>query len=177
MHNHPYVTTHGPETTAAMTAIALAVRNVIGDTPMGIQVLSNGEKEALAVAAAWGGVCIRCENFVFSHVGDEGLMPRAAAGELLRYRKSIHAQHIHIFADVQKKHASHAITADLSIGELAKAAEFFLADGVVVTGVATGEATSGSVAAVRGAVKLPVLVGSSALRRSSWAISSPTRTG
>lgn len=161
MHDRPYVTTHGPETTAAMTAIALAVRDVIGDTPMGIQVLSNGEKEAMAVAAACGAAFIRCENFVFSHVGDEGLMPRAAAGELLRYRRSIQAQHVQIFADVQKKHASHAITSDLSIGELAKAAAFFLADGLVVTGVATGEPTSeDDLAEVRRAVRLPVLVGS-----------------
>ncbi len=161
MHDRPYATTHGPETTAAMTAVALAVREVIADLPLGVQVLSNGEREALAVALACGGAFIRCENFVFSHVGDEGLMPRAAAGDLLRYRHAIGAQHIQIFADVQKKHASHAITADMAVGELAKAAEFFLADGVVVTGVSTGEAASpADVAAVRGAVKVPVLVGS-----------------
>lgn len=161
MHDRPYATAHGPETTAAMTAVALAVREVIGDIPLGIQVLSNGEREALAVAVACGGAFIRCENFVFAHVGDEGLMPRAAAGDLLRYRKSIGAEHIKVFADIQKKHASHAITGDLSIRGLAKAAEFFLADGVIVTGTSTGEATSlADVTSVRGAVKLPVLVGS-----------------
>ena len=29
---------------------------------------------------------IRAENFVFSHVADEGIMPDASAGPLLRYR-------------------------------------------------------------------------------------------
>jgi uncharacterized protein len=161
MHDRPYVSEHWPATTAAMTSIGLAVRDVIGDVMMGVQVLSNGEREALAVAQACGAGFIRCENFVFSHVGDEGLMARAAAGELLRYRQAIGAEHIKIFADVQKKHASHAMTGDLSIQELAKGAAFFRADGVIVTGAATGEATSlADVRAVREAVKVPVLVGS-----------------
>ena len=30
---------------------------------------------------------IRAENFVFSHVADEGIMPDASAGPLLRYRQ------------------------------------------------------------------------------------------
>lgn len=34
--------------------------------------------------------------------------------------------------------SSHALTADVSVAETAKAAEFFLADGVVLTGSATG---------------------------------------
>ncbi|MFO0833197.1 MAG: BtpA/SgcQ family protein [Phycisphaerales bacterium] len=161
MHDRPYATVHGPEVTAAMTSVALAVRDSIGDLPLGVQVLSNGEREAMAVALAAGASFIRCENFVFSHVGDEGLMARAAAPDLLRYRRQVGAEHVMVFADVQKKHASHAVTADLGIGDLAKAAEFFLADGVIVTGVATGEPASlKDVAEVRGAVGLPVLVGS-----------------
>ncbi len=161
MHHRPYVTAHGPETTAAMTAVALAVRDVIGDLPMGVQILSNGEREALSVAVACGGAFIRCENFVYTHVGDEGLMARAAAGELLRYRRTIGAEHVQVLADVQKKHASHAITSDLSVGELAKGAEFFLADGVIVTGTTTGSMTALSdVVEVRESVRIPVLVGS-----------------
>lgn len=46
---------------------------------------------------------IRAEGFVFSHVADEGLM-NACAGELLRYRKHIGAEHIQIFTDIKKKH-------------------------------------------------------------------------
>lgn len=46
---------------------------------------------------------IRAEGFVFSHVADEGLL-NACAGELLRYRRRIGAEHIQIFTDIKKKH-------------------------------------------------------------------------
>ena len=36
-------------------------------------------------------------------------------------------------------YSSHAITNDVSLAETAKAAEFFMADGVIVTGQATGD--------------------------------------
>lgn len=36
-------------------------------------------------------------------------------------------------------HSSHAITQDVSLIETAKAAEFFLTDGIIVTGTATGQ--------------------------------------
>jgi membrane complex biogenesis BtpA family protein len=163
MHDRPYINApHPPHTTACMTAVALAVREAVGELPIGVQVLSGGEHEALAVALACRGSFIRCENFVFAHVADEGLMPQAAAGPLLRYRKSLNAGAA-IFADIKKKHASHALTADISLADAAKAAEFFGADGVIVTGTATGEPTDPAhVAEVRAATTptLPVLVGS-----------------
>lgn len=34
--------------------------------------------------------------------------------------------------------SAHALTSDISIEEMARAAEFFLSDGVIITGVATG---------------------------------------
>jgi predicted TIM-barrel enzyme len=62
---------------------------------------------------------------------------------------------------VKKKHSAHAVTADVDIVETARAAEFFLADGVIVTGAATGHAADAAeVRAVAGAVNVPVLVGS-----------------
>lgn len=162
MHDRPYV--HGvkpPEVVASMTAVALTVREVEPDLPLGIQILSGGNKEALSVAMAVGAQFIRCENFVFSHVADEGLLGVAEAGDLLRYRKSIGATDVKIFADIKKKHASHAITADVSLGSAVEAAEFFSADGVIITGAATGKPTSpGDLAEARRATKLPVLVGS-----------------
>jgi len=162
MHDRPYV--HGdklgPEIVAGMTRVGCAVRNAVG-LPLGVQILSGGNRHALAVAQAVGGRFIRCENFVFSHVADEGLLPEAEAGMLLRYRRSIGAESIAICCDIKKKHASHAITSDLSLADCAEAAEFFGASAVIVTGSATGQPTSvGDVAEVRRATKLPVLVGS-----------------
>ena len=46
---------------------------------------------------------MRAEGFVFSHVADEGLL-NACAGDLLRYRRQIGAEHIQIFTDIKKKH-------------------------------------------------------------------------
>jgi len=97
---------------------------------------------------------------VFAHVADEGLM-ESDAGALLRYRRAIGAETVRVFADVKKKHSAHALTADVSLVETARAAQFFQADGVVVTGEATGVAADPDhVASVSAAVTIPTLVGS-----------------
>ena len=62
---------------------------------------------------------------MFAAVADEGLLPDADAGPLLRYRKQIGAERVKILADIKKKHSAHALTADIEVGEMAKAAEFF----------------------------------------------------
>ncbi len=160
MHDRPYLSGGvGPEITAAMTAVALAVKRET-QLPLGIQVLAGANREALAVAHACGAEFVRVEGFVFAHVADEGLI-ESCAGELLRYRRTIGADRVLVFADIKKKHSAHAITADVSLVETARAAEFFLADGVIVTGVATAaETNAGEVRDVAQAVGLPVLVGS-----------------
>lgn len=161
MHDRPYLRQHvGPEIVAAMTAVCTAVRDET-TVPLGVQILAGANEAALAVALASGCQFIRVENFVFSHVADEGLMSEASAGPLLRYRKQIGAQRIAVIADVKKKHAGHMVTADVSLADTAKAAEFFGADGVIVTGTATGEPTAVSdVLDVSRAVEIPVFVGS-----------------
>lgn len=163
MHDRPYLGGGiGPEVVACMAAVAAAVRAAV-DAPLGIQVLGGGSREALAVAHAAGLDFVRAENFVFAHVADEGLMAEAAAGPLLRYRKAIGAERITIHADIKKKHASHAVTADIDIAACARAADFFLADGVIVTGTETGAAVDErELSAVRAATRLHVMTGSGA---------------
>lgn len=162
MHDRPYVNApHGPEVVAAMTRAVGAVREAAPGVPLGVQVLSCGEKEALAIALACGAQFIRCENFVFAHVADEGLLATASAGPLLRYRRAIGAEGIRVYCDIKKKHSSHAITADLGLADAAHAAELFGADGLIVTGSFTGSPTAvEDVGEVRGVTRLPVLVGS-----------------
>jgi hypothetical protein len=93
-------------------------------------------------------------------VADEGVI-ESCAGELLRYRRTIGADRVLVFADIKKKHSAHAITGDVSLVETARAAELFLADGVIVTGPASGEeASPDDVRDTVRAVRLPVLVGS-----------------
>ena len=159
-HDRPYLKAGvGPEITAAMAVIGAEVRRAT-TLPLGIQVLAGANPSALGVALACGASFVRVEGFVFAHVADEGLI-EASAGALLRYRRAIGADHIRVFADVKKKHSAHAITADIDIVETAKAAEFFTVDGVIVTGVATGQpAEPDEVNSVGGAVSVPTLVGS-----------------
>ncbi|CAL8246732.1 unnamed protein product [Lota lota] len=160
MHDIPCSLSVGPEVCASMTAVCTAVRGLCPTLPLGIQILSAANKPAIAVALASGLDFMRAEGFVFSHVADEGLL-NACAGDLLRYRRQIGAEHIQIFTDIKKKHSSHALTSDVSIEETAKAAEFFLSDGIIVTGIATGaQADPQELKAVAQSVNIPVLIGS-----------------
>jgi membrane complex biogenesis BtpA family protein len=191
MHDVPYLKGNvGTEVVAAMAAVGCAVREAMGATggsptraasepgtgsklpvapsgvgtlplPLGVQILAAANREALAVALACDADFIRVENFAYAHVADEGLMPTAEAGPLLRYRKEIGAEHVKIIADVKKKHSSHALTADVSLAEAARTTEFFGADAIIVTGTATGQPTLPEDAAtVRQAVSIPVCIGS-----------------
>jgi membrane complex biogenesis BtpA family protein len=161
MHDRPYLCrTVGSEVVAAMTT---AVETVIGaaGVPVGVQILAGANREALAVAHICGAAFIRAEGFVYAHVADEGLMASADAGPLLRYRRDIGAERVAILADVHKKHASHAITADVPLAEAVRAAEFFGADAVVITGTTTGRhADPEDVRCAAEASALPVAVGS-----------------
>ena len=57
--------------------------------------------------------------------------------------------------------SSHAVTSDLDVGETAQAADFFLSDGVILTGVSTGLPTNtDDIRKVRSSVDLPVIIGS-----------------
>ena len=160
MHDIPYLNRKaGPEIVAMMSVIGKEIRRST-KLPCGIQILAGANKEALAVALAANLDFIRAEGFVFAHLADEGYMD-ADAGELLRYRKQINAEKILIFADIKKKHSSHAITSDISIGDTAEAAEFFLSDGLIVTGKTTSSYTEpDDLIKVKESVKLPVLAGS-----------------
>lgn len=145
--------------TSACTAVREGIRAPA--LPLGVQILAAANREALAVALACDADFIRVENFAYAHVADEGLMPTAEAGPLLRYRKEIGAERVKIIADVKKKHSSHALTADVSLAEAARTTEFFGADAIVVTGTATGQPTlPADVATVKQAVGVPVCIGS-----------------
>jgi membrane complex biogenesis BtpA family protein len=159
-HDRPYLKAGaGPEITAAMAVIGAEVKHATS-LPLGVQVLAGSNSAALAVALACDACFVRAEGFVFAHIADEGLI-EASAGTLLRYRRAIGADHIRVFADIKKKHSAHALTADVDIVETAKAAEFFLVDGVIVTGVSTGQpAEADEVNAVGRGVSVPTIVGS-----------------
>jgi hypothetical protein len=150
MHDVPYLKgfVH-PETTAAMAVLARAVKEE-----------SKLPLEALGAAVASGADFIRVEGFVYAHVADEGIHESCAA-TLVRKRAELRAERVKIFADIKKKHSAHAITADVSLVDTAHDAEFFRADGVIVTGQSTGHApASDEVRSVKESVHCSVLVGS-----------------
>ncbi|XP_055298805.1 uncharacterized protein F13E9.13, mitochondrial [Sitodiplosis mosellana] len=162
MHDIPYVQNEhiGPEVIASMTRVSGEIKQLLPNTPCGLQVLASANCQALAIAKAANLQFIRAEGFVFAHVADEGFT-NACAGHLLRYRKQIDAEHILIFTDLKKKHSSHAITNDVSLLETVHAAEFFLTDGIILTGTTTGCAVNeGDLHAIHNKCKSPVIIGS-----------------
>ncbi len=160
MHDIPYLKGNvGPEISSAMTLIAYLIKQET-KLPVGIQILAGANKEALAAAKSSGIDYIRAEGFVFAHTADEGII-EAQAGDLLRYRKQIGADTVAIFTDIKKKHSSHALTSDVNLIDTAKAARFFLSDGVIVTGSHTGSSASvDELNALKDSINFPVLVGS-----------------
>ena len=160
MHDVPYLRGEvGPEIVAAMTAIGGEVKHECR-LPVGVQILAGANIEAMAVAHAAGLDFIRAEGYAYAHVADEGLI-QASAAKLLRYRRMIGATNVQVWADVKKKHAAHAITADVSLGETAETVEFMGADCVIVTGSATGKPpTVVDVQEAKNHCGLPVFLGS-----------------
>ncbi len=155
-----------PETVAA-AALATGAVAAMG-APVGVQLLAGANREALGVAVASGASFLRVEAFAYAHVADEGWLD-ACAGELLRARSGLRAG-VAIWADVRKKHAAHAVTADLSLADVAKGAAFCGADALIVTGASTGETTDpGDVEAAREA-GLPVVVGSGVTDRDAGSL-------
>lgn len=149
----------GPETSASLAVITDRIGQAI-DLPLGINVLANAVIPALAIAKAGGARFVRVNQWANAYVANEGFVEGEAA-RALRYRASIGAKDIAIFADAHVKHGAHAIVADRSISELVRDVEFFDADAVIATGQRTGDAaTTAEISTVRSGTSLPVLVGS-----------------
>jgi hypothetical protein len=160
MHDTPYLRgAVGPEIVSVMAVIARAVKDV-SRLPCGVQVLAGANTEAVAVAHAARLDFVRVEGFAFAHIADEGFIQSSAA-PLLRYRKQIGADHVQVWADVKKKHSSHAITSDISVGETAEAVEMMRGDAVIITGTVTGSPPSlPDIRDAKQHCRLPVYLGS-----------------
>jgi membrane complex biogenesis BtpA family protein len=127
-----------PETVAAMTAAALAVRAAVR-LPLGVNVLRNDGEAALAVAIAAGADFIRVNVLTHAVVSDQGVL-QGRAHALLRKRDALGAR-VSILADVLVKHAAPLAPVDPVLA----ARETFErggADALLVTGAATGSPPS-----------------------------------
>lgn len=156
----PYVQPPLPtRAVAVMKRVAREVRRRF-DGPVGIQMLEAANEAALDIAHAADLDFLRVEGYVFAHVGGAGLI-EGCAGRLLRRRRELGCEHVKVFGDVKKKHCSHALTGDLDIVDEMKQAEFFLADGVIVTGARTTEPPAvAELRRVRKHARVPVFIGS-----------------
>ncbi len=147
-----------PAAVAAMAVVVAEVRRAVR-LPVGVNVLKSDAQAALAVAAATGAAFIRVNVHVGAVVADQGLIQGDAHGTL-RYRRLLGTD-TRLFVDVGGKHA--VPLAPVELEQVARDAAYRgLADALVVSGVATGEATPvGDVKRVRAAVPdRPLLVGS-----------------
>jgi membrane complex biogenesis BtpA family protein len=146
-------------TVAALAVVAREVRAALPGTTLGINVLKNDARSALAVACAVGARFIRVNVHAGAVVADQGLVQSEAYGTL-RDRRLLGAD-VRIFADVGGKHATPLAPVDLE-QHARDLRHRGLVDGLVVSGPATGAATSlTDVKRVRGAVPdVPILVGS-----------------
>jgi membrane complex biogenesis BtpA family protein len=124
-----------PATVAALAVAADQIRRITA-LPLGINALRNDARSALGVAAAVGAGFIRVNVHTGVYATDQGMI-EGRANETLAYRKQLGAR-IAILADVNVKHATPIGETDLA-RNAADAAYRGLADGLVVTGPATGE--------------------------------------
>lgn len=148
-----------PATIAALTVVAREIRAALPTTPLGINVLKNDARAALGVACAVGARFIRVNVHAGAVVADQGLV-QSDAYATLRDRRLLAAE-VAIFTDVGGKHAVSLVPVELE-QHARDLTHRGLADGLVVSGQATGLATPlGDVKRVRGAVPgVPLLVGS-----------------
>jgi membrane complex biogenesis BtpA family protein len=149
-----------PETIAAMATVLGAVREAVpASLALGVNVLRNDARAALAVAAAAELAFIRVNVLSGAAVTDQGVVEGRAA-DVLRDRQRL-APRVAILADVRVKHAAPLAPRPIE-DEVHDLVTRGGADAVIVSGRRTGQATDrAELAAVRAAAgETPVLLGS-----------------
>jgi hypothetical protein len=156
----PFYPGHVPVHVATqLTALAAEVRRRF-DLPLGINVLRNDGRTALAVAVAAEADFIRVNVLCGARVSDQGII-QGIAHDLLRDRALLNAAGVKILADVDVKHSSPLAQRPLA-DEVEDTIERGLADALIVSGAGTGKPTElAKVKTVKSAAgKTPVFIGS-----------------
>jgi membrane complex biogenesis BtpA family protein len=148
---------------AAVAALALAtdrVRAVDGVRAVGVNVLRNDALAALGIAAATDAHFVRVNVHTGAMYTDQGLIEGRAA-ETMRERARLGGR-VQVLADVHVKHAT-PVAGEALEDAARDAVRRGRADGLIVSGAATGDAPDpGRIARVRDAVggEVPLIVGS-----------------
>ncbi len=132
----PYYPDDVPKSTVAEMAAIVRELGIGVECPYGVNVLRNDADAALSVAAASGGSFVRVNVHTGSRVTDQGVL-EGMAHKTLRLREQLDTD-VSILADVAVKHSAPVGERDVA----AVAEETItrgLADGLVVSGPATGK--------------------------------------
>jgi hypothetical protein len=151
-----------PAVVSAMTLVVQRVMQLV-TLPMGLNVLRNDARSAMAVASCSQAQFIRVNVLTGVMATDQGLI-EGQAHELLRYRRELGSD-VKILADVLVKHARPLGSPNLTTA-VQETIERGLADGVILSGWATGSPPSleDLELASAAAAGTPVFIGSGA----SW---------
>ena len=157
-----------PETVSAMTLAVSRVRASVS-VPVGINMLRNDAISGLAVATVTGAEFIRVNVHYGTMAADEGMV-EGEAHETMRMRQSLGSK-VRVLADVLVKHAVPVGNPDLGL-TAQETVRRGLADGLIVSGPATGQPTNSfDVSVVRKAVPGGfVLVGSGVDDSNVWRV-------
>jgi len=149
-----------PVVVSAMTVVVQRLSQLV-PLPIGINVLRNDARSALAIAACTDASFIRVNVLTGIMATDQGLI-EGQAHDLLRYRRELGAD-VKIFADVLVKHAQPLGNPDVKTA-VQETIQRGLADGVILSGGMTGSPPSLADLQVAKAAagETPVLIGSGA---------------
>ncbi|MBL4771399.1 MAG: BtpA/SgcQ family protein [Planctomycetes bacterium] len=128
-----------PETIASMAVALGAVIAEVGSCPVGANVLRNDAAGAMALCAATGAGFLRVNVHVGAAVTDQGVVQGAAA-ETMR-RRQVLCPDAALLADVHVKHATPMGSESLEQSAI-DTWKRGMADGLVISGLGTGQAPS-----------------------------------
>lgn len=149
-------------TIAAMTSCALAVRRAAPGQRLGVNVLRNDARAALAIAHVVGAAFIRVNVHTGARVTDQGVVEGRAA-ETLRTRRALGADGVAVWADVDVKHSAPLGAARPLAQEVSDLTTRGMADVVLVTGEGTGRGVDlAKLSSVKESTDATVLVASGA---------------
>lgn len=123
-----------PAVVSAMTVVVQRIQNLV-TLPIGLNVLRNDGKSAMAIASCVKAQFIRVNVLTGVMATDQGLI-EGEAHQLLRYRRELGSD-VKIFADVLVKHARPLSSPNLTVA-VKDTIERGLADAVILSGWATG---------------------------------------
>ncbi|MEH2194178.1 MAG: BtpA/SgcQ family protein [Nostoc sp.] len=123
-----------PVVVSAMTIVVQRIQNLV-TLPIGLNVLRNDGKSAMAIASCVQAQFIRVNVLTGVMATDQGLI-EGEAYQLLRYRRELGSD-VKILADVLVKHARPLSSPNLTVA-VKDTIERGLADGVILSGWATG---------------------------------------